>query len=223
MKGVVMKERRCWCFSPTTIMQGLFIGCFFIFSLSSKAQSAEAEQLLLDWEKLTQFKKILQNMYDGYRILHKGYTAIKDISEGNFDLHKGFLDGLLEVSPAVKNYKRIADIVNYQLRIVKEYKSAFNEFKGDNTFSPEEIEYIEKVYEGLLKRSLQSIDELVMVITSGTLRMSDDERLQAIDKIYNSIIDQFFFLKDFNSSTAVLSLQRKSEKADIDLSGILSK
>ncbi len=62
----------------------LVIICICLASLGVKAQSQEAQQLLLNWEKLTQFKKILQNMYDGYKILYKGYTAVKDISEGNF-------------------------------------------------------------------------------------------------------------------------------------------
>ena len=29
-------------------------------------------------------------MYQGYKIVSKGYNTIKDISEGNFDLHKTF-------------------------------------------------------------------------------------------------------------------------------------
>src|SRR5689334_19777059 len=93
----------------------------------ANGQSTEAQQLLLNVEKLAQFKKILQNMKDAYQILHSGYTAIKDISQGNFSLHKVFLDALLEVSPAVRKYKRIADIVSYQLKIVKNYKAAYNE------------------------------------------------------------------------------------------------
>jgi DNA repair ATPase RecN len=190
--------------------------CFFTVSL--KAQTAEAEQLLLDWEKLTQFKKILQNMYDGYKIVYKGYTTIKDISKGNFDLHKTFLDALLQVSPVVKQYKRTSDIINYQLRIVKEYKSALNQFKQDKSFTPEELNYLEKVYSNILDQSLKCLDDLAMVITSGQLRMSDDERLQTIDKIYNSIVDQFSFLKDFNSSTAVLALQRENENRQIEMS-----
>ncbi len=183
-----------------------------------KAQSDEAQQLLLNWEKLGQFKKILQNMYDGYKILHKGYTAVKDISEGNFTLHKSFLDGLLQVNPAVRKYKRITDIISYQVRIVKEYKAAFNQFKGDKQFTIQEIEYLGKVYKNLFEQSLKSLNELAMVITAGKLRMSDDERLQAIDKIYSSVEDQFSFLKDFNSNTAMLSLQRQSEQAEIKMS-----
>ncbi len=183
-----------------------------------KAQSDEAQQLLLNWEKLDQFKKILQNMYDGYKILHKGYTAVKDISEGNFNLHRTFLDGLFQVNPAVKKYNRIGGIINYQLRIVKEYKAAFNQFKTDNQFTVEEIDYLGKVYRNLFEQSLKSLDELAMVITAGKLRMSDDERLQSIDKIYSSVEDQYSFLKDFNDNTAMLALQRKSEQVEIKMS-----
>lgn len=184
----------------------------------SFSQSQEAQQLLLNWEKLTQFKKILQDMYDGWKVINKGYNTIKDISSGNFSLHRTFLDALMEVSPVVKKYKRITDIVNYQLLIVKRYKAAFNQFKEDNTFTASEIDYIGKVYANLFNESVKNLDELFMVITAGQLRMTDDERLQAIDRIYARIEDQFSFLEDFNSSTAYLSLQRKAEQTEINMS-----
>jgi len=156
-------------------------------------------------------------MKDGYQLLHKGYTSIKDISEGNFSLHKTFLDGLMEVSPAVKKYKRVADIISFQIKLVKEYKSAFQQFKDDKQFKLAEIEYIGKVYLNLFKESLKKLDELAMVVTAGKLRMSDDERLQAIDRIYDEVMEQYEFLNEFNNSTAILSLQREKDKMDIDL------
>ena len=199
-------------------MKKIFLILFTTISLNSFSQSQEAQQLLLDWEKLTQFKKILQDMKDGYQIIHKGYATIRDISSGNFNLHKDFLDALMEVSPAVKQYKRIADIISYQLLIVKQYKAAFKQFKEDKSFTAQEIDYIGKVYANLFNESVKNLDELAMVITAGKLRMSDDERLQAIDRIYASIEDQFSFLQDFNSSTSYLSLQRQSEQTEIDMS-----
>ncbi len=181
------------------------------------AQSDEAKQLLLNVEKLAQLKSILKNMKDGYQLLHKGYTAIKDISEGNFSLHKTFLDGLMEVSPTVKKYKRVADIINYQVRIVKEYKSAFRQFKENKRFTVTEIEYLGKVYANLFDQSVKNIDDLAMIITAGKLRMSDDERLQAIDKLYEEILDQYSFLNAFNNSAAILAVQREKDQMDIDL------
>ncbi|MGF2412018.1 MAG: TerB family tellurite resistance protein, partial [Ferruginibacter sp.] len=190
--------------------------------ISSNAQSDEAQQLLLNVEKLAQFKKILKNMKDAYKIIFKGYTAVKDLSQGNFTLHKTFLDGLMEVSPAVKKYKRIADIFKYQLRITKEYKAAYNQFRDDKQFTPQEIEYVGKVYSNLFNETLKSLEELAMVITAGKLRMSDDERLQAIDKIYETVVDQYSFLNEFNNNTAILSLQRKSEQTEIKMSRIIN-
>jgi len=178
------------------------------------AQSEEVQQLLLNVEKLAQFKQILSDLKKGYQIISTGYSTIKDLSQGNFNLHKTFLDGLLMVSPSVKKYKRIADIINNQIRIVKEYKNAFNRFKQDENFNPDEIEYFGNVYSNLFKQSLNDLDELIIIITDNKLRMSDDERLEAIDRIYNNMQDKLLFLRHFNNNTTILAVQRARDKND---------
>ena len=55
-----------------------------------------------------------------------------------------------------------------------------------------------------------------MVITAGELRMSDDERIAAIDRIYADVEEQYMFLNEFNNSTALLSAQRDNEQREID-------
>jgi len=180
-----------------------------------RAQSTEIQQLLLNYEKLNQLKNILSDMKKGYKIVSKGYTAIKDISEGNFNLHEAFLDGLIAVNPAIKNYKRVVDIISYQKNIVREYKSAFIRFKQNGSFSPDEIEYLGKVYGQLFNKSIQNLDELATVITSSKLSMSDDERLQAIDRIFADTEDKLQFLRDFNKQANLLAIQRSREKKDV--------
>lgn len=156
-------------------------------------------------------------MKTGYQILEKGYTSIKNISQGNFNLHRDFLDGLLQVSPAVKKYSKVADIIRFQLNLVRECKDALAEFRRSKQFTVVEIEYLGNVYANLLKESLKMLDELAMVVTAGKLRMSDDERLQAIDQIHDEVMEQYTFLNEFNNGTAILSLQREKEHMDIDL------
>lgn len=195
----------------------LIIGTVFILVLiPSKvtAQKQEIQQLILNIEKLAQFKQILKDMKKGYEILSSGYNTVKDLSEGNFSLHETFLDALMQVSPTVRNYKRIGDIVNYQVLLVKEYKSAFNRFRGSKNFNPEEIAYLERVYDNLFKESLRNLDELTSVITANKMRMSDDDRLASIDKIYVDMQDKLLFLRNFNNNTAVLGLQRAKERND---------
>lgn len=178
------------------------------------AQSDEAQQLLLNVEKLAQFKQILSDMKKGYQIVVTGYSTIKNLSQGNFNLHKTFLDALMEVSPAVRKYKKVADIINDQILIIKEYKNAFSRFKKDNNFNSDEIDYLGKVYTNLFKQSLNNLDELTIIITANKLRMSDDERLAAIDRIYNDMQDKLMFLRHFNNNTTILAVQRAREKND---------
>lgn len=180
-------------------------------------QSQEVKQLQLNVEKLAQLKLMLSHMKSGYQILSKGYTAISSISQGNFNLHKTFLDGLLQVSPAVRQYKRIADIISLQFKLVQHTKDALRSFRSNKQFRPAEIDYLAKVYGNLMNESLKTLDELAMVLTAGKLRMSDDERLKAIDGIYETVMEQFGFFQSFTNSTSVLALQREKEQMDIDL------
>lgn len=195
-----------------TIISLLLLG--MLPATRAVAQADELAQLLLNIEKLAQFKQILSDMKKGYQILSGGYNTIKNISEGNFSLHKAFLDGLMEVSPTVRNYRRVADITNYQITLIKEYRNAYNRFRRDNNFNPDELAYLGGVYNNLFKESLRNLDELVTVITAGKARMSDDERLQAIDRIYADMQDKLIFLRNFNNNTTILAVQRAKERND---------
>jgi hypothetical protein len=54
------------------------------------------------------------------------------------------------------------------------------------------------------------------VITANKMRMSDDERLASIDKIYADMQDKLMFLRNFNNNAAVLALQRAKEHNDVN-------
>ncbi|REA63627.1 TerB family tellurite resistance protein [Dyadobacter luteus] len=202
-------------------MRRKFLNLLLLVFLSStvkvKAQTAEVTQLVLNIEKLDQLRKILQELKDGYQILFKGYSTIRDLSRGNFKLHEAFLDGLLQVSPAVKNYSRVQDIIRCQLAIIKEYKSAYQKLSSSGSFSSAELDYISGVYERLASQSLKNLDALDTALTPKKLRASDDERLGLIDRVYQDMTDQLSFLRSFNSNAGLLSAQRSAEKADIEL------
>lgn len=190
---------------------------FTVTGFRASAQAEELQQLALNIEKLAQFKQILADLKKAYEVLYGGYTTIKNISEGNFNLHETFLNGLLEASPAVKKYKKIADIIALQVQLVKEYKSAFSQFKNSGHFTIEELDYMGKVYSRLFNESLKHLDDLVNVLTVNKLRMSDDERLKTIDKIYAGMSEKMSFLRHFNSANSLLGIQRAHEQNDVDV------
>ncbi|TLV01419.1 TerB family tellurite resistance protein [Dyadobacter luticola] len=201
----------------------LFVfGAMLIPAKQASAQTPEVTQLILNIQKLNQLRKILKELKAGYDILFKGYTTIKDISKGNFKLHEAFLDGLLEVSPAVKRYKRIAEIIDFQLKLVSEYRTAFGQFQSGKYFNKDELDYMERVYARLINQSLKNLDALTMVVTAKKMRMSDDERLSAIDKIHEEMQDKLVFLRHFNSTAATLGLQRAKVAVEVETSAELN-
>lgn len=198
------------------VLNRLCLFCLLVLlSFRGHAQSTEAQQLLLNVEKLSQLKNILSDMKKGYTLVSNGYKAVKDIAEGNFSLHEVFLDGMMLVSPEIKKYYRVADIITYQGRIVSEYKSAFKRFQASGNFSEEDISYLSGVYKRLFELSMDNLDDLLMVVTSTSLRMSDQDRLEAIDRIFEETQEKLVFLRAFNGQAAVLEKQRSRERADV--------
>jgi hypothetical protein len=179
-----------------------------------QAQAQELQQLILDIEKLTQMKAILSDMKTGYQIYQQGYGTISSLSKGNFDLHNIYITGLLAVSPAVRNYGRIAEILTMEACLINEYKRKSNLFQQSGSFSASELSYISDVYSRLVSETLDNVAELITVITAGKLRMSDAERIKAIDRIYANSSDKLQFLRSFNNQGVILSLQRSRDAAD---------
>lgn len=174
-----------------------------------------SEQLALDVEKLSELKGILKEMYTAYTIIDKGYTDVKNIVEGNFNLHKAFLDALLAVSPAVQDYSRVEAIISAESQVVAEYKTASRHWAGSGRFSISELDYMNGVYANLLNRSAACLNELLMLLTADELRMSDAERLAGVDRVYADISSQLRGMRLFNSSLAVQAGLRAREAGDI--------
>lgn len=198
-----------------TIRRYALVWAITLCGTGAYAQSHEAKSLMLNVEKLSQLKNILSDMKKGYTLVSNGYNKVKAITSGNFSLHEVFLDGLMMVSPEVKKYRRVGDIIAGQQAIVSEYKSALKAFRSADVFSASELDYIGKVYSSLLNASLGNLEELAMVVTSSQLRMGNGDRLKAIDRIFEDTSGKLEFLREFNRGAGVLFSQKQKEKREI--------
>ncbi|MBZ4188936.1 TerB family tellurite resistance protein [Niabella beijingensis] len=192
----------------------LFVISFTSLPLNTIAQEQEIAQLVLNLEKLNQLRKILQQLYDGYKIISEGYNKVKGVTSGNYKIHELFLDGLYKVSPAVKKYRRVADIIRDQAAILKESKAALKDLTSFNVFTNGQIEYVDKVYDRLIDDSMKNLDELLMIITAGQLRMSDNERLKGIDRIYQDVQKKLLFLRSFNNRQKMIAVEKLRDKSE---------
>lgn len=166
-------------------------------------------------QKKTQKKYLLQQIAalqvyigyakKGYDIAQSGLQTVKDISNGEFSLHSAFINSLKTVSPLIRNNAKVAGIIEIQIRIAK----AFNSVKRNSMLSLPNQLYILEVQDNLITECGKDLEDLLLVITSGKIEMSDKERIRRIDLIYESISDKYAFTMDFTGQ--VLSLIRQAE------------
>ncbi|MES2329658.1 MAG: TerB family tellurite resistance protein [Bacteroidota bacterium] len=195
-------------------MKTLIIIISLCFSLSGTAQTQALKQLQLDIEKLAQLKMQLQYMYKGYSILANGYTNIKNQSLANFVLHKDFIDALSMISPAVKNDPAVRDILTMQAGIVSECNAAYKKVMQYGVFNASEIRSFTKAYAKILSESNSQVDALQIVLTPNKLQMNETERLEAIEKIKESVEEKLAAIRSLSVRANTLASFRMRSKKD---------
>ncbi|MBP8113711.1 MAG: hypothetical protein KAY50_00070 [Chitinophagaceae bacterium] len=207
---------------------------FFFTTAIFLLQMAASAQALNEWvnQKSTQKKYLLQQIAalqvyinyakKGYNIVSGGINTIRDIKKGDLNLHNTFFSSLKTINPKISRYAKVADIISYQVRIIKLARQTLQSIKEANQFSVEEIEYCKKVLDALLDDCIQSVTELLEIITPDKLQMTDDERLVRIDKLYGDMQDKFTFCNVMSEDIGLLALQRLSEQIEINRSKLIN-
>ncbi|MBC9797587.1 conjugal transfer protein TraI [Sinomicrobium weinanense] len=143
-------------------------------------------------------------------------TEISEWTERQRDLYKGYYEELVKVKSVISYYQRIRDITNMQAAMVDEYGRVWRLLQQDNRFSPEELDYMEKVYSGMLDASLQNLDQIFLIIEAFATRMSDAKRLEIINQAADRGEQTYFDLKRFNRQNILLSLQRAKSESEAE-------
>ena len=196
--------------------------------------SQASAQTLNEWvnQKSTQKKYLLQQIAalqvyinyakKGYNIVSGGINTIRDIKKGDLNLHNTFFSSLKTINPKIGRYAKVGDIISYQVRIIKLTRQTLQSIREANQFSAKEIEYCKKILDALLDDCIQSITELIEVITPDKLQMTDDERLVKIDKLYLDMQDKFTFCNVMSEDISLLALQRLTERFEINRSKLIN-
>lgn len=143
-------------------------------------------------------------------------NEIKDWVEKQRKLYDDYFKELWKVKTALVYYQRVKDIIQRQVQLVGEYKGAWALFKQDKNFTPEELDYMFNIYTGMMDESLKGIDQLSLVINAFATQMSDAKRLEIINTVADNIEQQFVDMKEFNNQQKLLSLQRATERNEIE-------
>ncbi|HTF21680.1 MAG TPA: hypothetical protein VK658_26555 [Chryseolinea sp.] len=156
-------------------------------------------------------QKVLENKLSELKL-----TEIAEWTEKHRKLYKEYYDELWKVKTVLSAYVRIREIIDRQVRIVREHNRAWNSVRQDDHFTEKEIDYMYRVYKGILNESIRNLDQLMLVVNSFNTQMTDAQRLAIITQTGERMEQTLVDLLEFNMKTYKLSLNRARTQYEID-------
>lgn len=144
-------------------------------------------------------------------------NEISDWVEKQRKLYADYFDELNKVKEVITTYHRVKDIIDKQTALVNEYRSAWTLFRQDDNFTADELDYMGKVYTGILDESIKNLDQVFIVINAFATQMTDEKRIEIINTAANQVEENLADLRQFNDQNKMLSFQRAAEKGDIEV------
>jgi hypothetical protein len=154
--------------------------------------------------------KVLENKLSQLKL-----TEIAEWTERQRELYRKYYDELWKVRNTIATYQRIRQILKQQEQIVNEYRFTWRMINQDKHFTKEEIDYMYRVYTGILNESLYNLDQILLVINSFKTQMTDAKRLEIINKAGDQIEQNYTDLKQFNNQNIQLSMNRAKDEHEI--------
>jgi len=168
-----------------------------------KALDLKVQRLQNQTIWLQNAQKVLENQLSKLKL-----TEIADWTDKQKELYAQYYNELWQIKSAITYYKRIKELTSKQIAIVDEYKWAIGLFKKDKHFSADELQFMEKVYSGILEESVKNLDQILLVVNSFKTQMDDAERLKIINAAADKMDTNYADLKKFNTQNISISIQR---------------
>lgn len=176
-------------------------------------KASERKLLVQQIAALEVYKRYVKT---GYNIVSSGIHTVRDIKNGDFGLHSAFFTSLKRVSPQIKRYAKVAEIISLHVQLVRNCGAHLKAIRQSGSLTEEELLYIARVFSRLLDAAAALLDELIVLTTDGQLEMNDDGRMQRIDVLYTEALQQYTFMKSFHNESVQLALARNAAYTDIE-------
>ncbi len=143
------------------------------------------------------------------------FEEISDWTEKQRAQYEEYFDELWKVKNLIATFKRVREITTLQIKLVKQYQRVFELLHNDRHFTSEELDYMFKVYTGMIDASLQNIEQITLVINAFKTQMSDGQRLSVISEAALDIQRISSDMQRFTNQNIRLSLQRAQDEKEI--------
>lgn len=160
-------------------------------------------------EQIADLEIYQQALKKGYHIAESGLNTAHDLKNGTFGLHTAYFNSLEQVNRVVANDPKGKAILDLQTELISLFDKEIAWQQKEKLLQVSELDYIQDVYNNLLNECKKNIDELNLVLTPGKMQLTDQQRLERLDHLYNSMKDKYTFAGDFIAKCRKIALNRQ--------------
>lgn len=182
-----------------------------VFNYSMNGQAKQRKELIL---QIAALQVYIDYAKKGYSAVSKGLNFIGDARKGELNLHGDYFTSLLKINPKIRNYYKTAEIISMQFKIVKLCQKTVADLKTADLFHGSELDYVERSLGRLLQNCSQTLDQLLAITTDAELELKDDQRLERIDNLHKTMLEDYNFCLSFSSEARLLSVSKTADKKD---------
>lgn len=154
-------------------------------------------------KEIIQTSKTVKNTLDNFKEVEKLYNQGKQ-----------YYDALKKVNNLVQDARKVQQTVLMVGDITDIYVTSYKQMLQDKNFSFEELTAIAFGYARLLEESTALLKELKIIVTATSLSMTDKERMDMIDRIYNEVSDYRSLVSYYTNKNISVSYLRAKQQND---------
>lgn len=178
------------------------------------AGRANAQWVVTDPTNLAQgivntTKQIIQTSSTAQNMINNFKETVKIYEQG-----KKYYDALKAVNNLVKDARKVQKTILMIGEISDTYVVSFQKMMRDENYTVEELGAIAFGYTKLLEESNDVLQEMKGVVNITTLSLSDKERMDVVDRCYNSVKRYRNLVGYYTNKNIAVSYLRAKKKGD---------
>ena len=164
-----------------------------------------AQSIINTTKEIVQTSKTVKNTLDNFKEVEKLYNESKK-----------YYDALKKVNDLVRDAQRVKETILMVGEISDIYVNNYKKMLSDPNFRPEELVTIANGYTKLLGESNNLLRELKQVVNITTLKMTDKERMDVVDRCYKEVRDYRNLVRYYTNKNISVSYLRAKKQQDTD-------
>ncbi|MBB4035431.1 uncharacterized protein YfkK (UPF0435 family) [Dysgonomonas hofstadii] len=184
-------------------------GLFVLFTTHVNAQWTVWDPSNFTQSIVNTTKQIVQTSTTAQNMIRNFEETVKIYNQG-----KEYYDKLRSVNNLVKDARKVQKTILMVGDISDIYVVNFQKMMTDENFSVEELNAIATGYAKLLEESSGVLNDLKDVVNVTTLSMTDKERIDVVDRAYNSMLNYRNLVQYFTNKNIGVSYLRAKKKGE---------